>query len=91
MKNLHLIKFEDGYVGIRDKAVILTFYCTGIRLSELINLKLQDINYSKNQIKVLGKRNKERVIPVSEELLQLVKEYLKLSIKKLMLMFFLYH
>lgn len=58
------LKFEVGFEGIRDKLIIDLFYTTGIRRSELINLKIQNIDINNKSIKVLGKRNKERVIPI---------------------------
>jgi len=53
-----------GFEEIRDKLIIDLFYTTGIRRTELIHLKISNINSSSNTIKVLGKRNKERIIPV---------------------------
>lgn len=58
------LKFEVGFEGIRDKLIIDLFYTTGIRRSELINLKIQNVDINNNSIKVLGKRNKERIIPI---------------------------
>ena len=63
---LNNIDFESGFIGERDKLIIELFYVTGIRLSELINIKLEDINFQNKLIKILGKRNKERLIPLSE-------------------------
>ena len=62
---LNEIKFEDGFIGERNKLIIELFYVTGIRLSELIEIKITDINFDDNLIKVLGKRNKQRLIPFS--------------------------
>ncbi len=56
--------FEDSFFGRRDKMIISLFYFTGIRESELINLTTDRINFADNTIKVLGKRNKERIIPL---------------------------
>jgi integrase/recombinase XerC len=61
---LNYIKYPDGLDGIRDKLIIDLFYTTGIRRTELINLKMQNIDLSKNTLKVLGKRNKERIVPI---------------------------
>ena len=61
---LNHINYPDGFDGIRDKLIIDLFYTTGIRRTELINLKMQNIDLSKNTIKVLGKRNKERILPI---------------------------
>ena len=63
-----LISFGDDYKGKRNKLLIMLFYATGIRLSELIGLKQVDIDLYKQTIKVLGKRKKERIIPITQEL-----------------------
>jgi len=58
--------FSNDFEGKRDNAIIELFYATGIRLSELINIKEQDIEYKKMTVKVLGKRNKERIVPFTK-------------------------
>lgn len=68
--------YDDNFYGVRDCLVVEVLYGTGIRLSELINLKEQDVGYVESTIKVLGKRNKERIIPVSSSLLELIKKYI---------------
>ena len=68
-------EYEEGFEGIRDKLLLELLYGTGIRMSELINMKENDINYYDESVKVLGKRNKERVIPLSKELIILLKKY----------------
>ncbi len=81
------VKFTDDWVGKTNKLLIDVFYATGIRLSELIGLQEAHIDQSNAQIKVLGKGNKERIIPVSSDIiLQLVdyineKPQLELAIK----------
>ena len=67
--------FDDSFDGVRNRLVIEFLYQTGVRLSELISLKVKDVDQSK--VKVLGKRNKERVIPISENLSALIKDYQK--------------
>src|SRR5882762_4615383 len=62
----NLSDFTDDYAGLRDRLILELFYGTGIPLSELINLKESQINLRERTVKVLGKRNKERVIPRSE-------------------------
>jgi integrase/recombinase XerC len=62
---LNEVQFEKGFVGQRNKLIIELFYVTGIRLAELINIKISDVDLNKQSIKVLGKRNKERIIPLS--------------------------
>jgi integrase/recombinase XerC len=78
-KLLEEVPFEDGFEGIRDKLIIELLYGTGIRLSELLGLKVSDINLHKQTIKVLGKRNKERIIPMHAVLLDFLKSYLQLK------------
>jgi integrase/recombinase XerC len=62
---LNEVQFEKDFVGQRNKLIIELFYVTGIRLSELINIKISDVDFNNQSIKVLGKRNKERIIPLS--------------------------
>jgi integrase/recombinase XerC len=73
---LDKLEFETGFSGIRDKLIIEIFYSTGIRLSELINIKLKDVDENKEQLKVLGKRNKERLIPLTKELIKSIDSYM---------------
>jgi len=72
------IKFEEDYSGQRNRTIMELFYGTGMRLSELVNLKLSDINFSNQTIKVLGKRNKERISPVSISLTASLKNYMSI-------------
>jgi integrase/recombinase XerC len=69
--------YEEGYLGIRDKLMVELFYSTGIRLSELIHLRLKDVDFSNEQLKVLGKRNKERIIPITKELIKSLNQFLE--------------
>jgi integrase/recombinase XerC len=71
--------FTNDFPGLRDKLVIEMLFGTGIRLSELLGIKEQDINLDGGVVKVLGKRNKERIIPVNNELKILLPEYLELK------------
>lgn len=70
------IPFEDSFEGLRDRTILELFYATGMRLSELLNLKIQDIHFQDYTIKVLGKRNKERLIPFGNRLSELLTMYL---------------
>ncbi|WP_163322041.1 tyrosine-type recombinase/integrase [Draconibacterium mangrovi] len=70
--------FDNGFRGRRDKLIISLFYGTGIRLAELINLKDRDFNTVEYLIKVLGKRNKERIVPYPREINQLFNDYLEI-------------
>jgi integrase/recombinase XerC len=69
--------FADDFEGIRDKTVIELLFGTGMRLAELLGLQDTDINFYENTIKVLGKRNKQRIIPLNNELLILLKAYIE--------------
>lgn len=69
------VNFPKTYEGYRDRLILELFYGTGIRLSELINLKDEDVNLFSNTLKVTGKRNKQRVIPVLPNLVQLINAY----------------
>ncbi len=77
------IKFDQNFQGYRDKLIIQLLYSTGIRLSELISLQLIDIDLGTMSIKVLGKRKKERLIPVSNYLIDVIGNYLPLRNKLL--------
>jgi len=76
------IVFGSDFKGLRDKLVIEMLFGTGMRLSELIGLKETDINAYEGTVKVLGKRNKERIIPVNNELKLLIAEYQELKKKQ---------
>lgn len=69
------VKYPDGFGGLRDKLILEMIYGTGIRLSELINLKADGADLFNQTIRVLGKRNKERLIPLNKTLTKLLKEY----------------
>jgi integrase/recombinase XerC len=75
-KILKQLPFESNFEGSRDKLVIELLYSTGIRRAELINLKLGDFNGAKTTLKVLGKRNKERILPLLPSILTLLDSYL---------------
>jgi integrase/recombinase XerC len=72
---LDKVTFEDTLEGWRDKLILEFFYATGIRLSELIQLKENQINKQARTIKVLGKRNKERVIPFPVSIVSILERY----------------
>lgn len=73
---LNNLVFDDDFDGIRDKLIIDLFYTTGIRRAELINIKVQDIDLHNNTIKVLGKRNKERLVPMLSILKNQIVKYI---------------
>ena len=76
------IPFEETFEGLRDRTILELFYATGMRLSELLNIKTQDIHLQDNTIKVLGKRNKERIIPFGNRMAELLTMYLEKLEKK---------
>ena len=74
---LDVESWTEGFEDVRDRTIIMTFYETGIRLSELIGLDDCMVDFSNRQLKVTGKRNKQRVIPFGEELLAMLHDYMK--------------
>lgn len=68
--------FEDSFEGLRDKLILELFYSTGIRLSELVALEERNVDFRNQTIKVLGKRNKERLVPFPDNLITILKNYL---------------
>jgi integrase/recombinase XerC len=73
------VEFPDDWKGRTDRLLLSIFYNTGMRLSELVNLKESQVNAAANTIKVLGKGNKERVIPVSRQLTASIQDYMRLK------------
>ena len=71
------LNFQDDFEGLRDKLIIELFYSTGIRRIELVELKLDSISLENKQLKVLGKRNKERILPLLPSVLKTIKSYFK--------------
>jgi len=74
---LNEIEFPNSFDGERDKLIIDLFYMTGMRLSELISVSFLDIDFINSTVKVLGKRNKERIIPLSISLLNQLENFFK--------------
>lgn len=70
-------EYGDGFDGMREQVIMELLYGTGIRLSELIGLAISDINLNKRELKVLGKRNKERIIPFNINLGNTLERYLQ--------------
>jgi integrase/recombinase XerC len=68
--------FTNDFEGQRDKLIVELFYNTGIRRAELIGIKINDISLSQKTLKVLGKGNKERIIPFNQELAIIIEQYL---------------
>jgi integrase/recombinase XerC len=70
------INFGDNFEGIRNRLIIEMLYFTGMRVNELTGLKCSDLNLYESSLKVLGKRNKERIIPLIPEIVTTLNEYL---------------
>lgn len=68
--------FSEDYQGFRNRMILLTFYSTGIRLSELVGLAERDVDLDQMQLKVTGKRNKQRIIPYGDEFGDNLRQYL---------------
>lgn len=69
--------YPEGYVGLRDRTIITLFYETGIRLSELEGLDCSDVNLASCQLKVTGKRDKQRIVPFGPGMKALLEDYLR--------------
>ena len=76
MFSLLNLKFAEDAAGIRDRAMLELFYSSGMRVSELTGLNLGDIDFGQSLVKVRGKGKKERIVPVGEQALRSVQEYL---------------
>ncbi|EGV42614.1 integrase [Bizionia argentinensis JUB59] len=72
------LEFDDTFEGVRNKFIIELFYSTGIRRIELVEIKLNQIDLSNKTLKVLGKRNKERIIPLLDSVIKTIKYYLEI-------------
>ncbi|WP_417289973.1 tyrosine-type recombinase/integrase [Corallibacter sp.] len=68
--------YQDDFEGIRNRLIIELFYSTGIRRIELVNLKLNDLDLPNKTLKVLGKRNKERLVPLLDSVIQTIHKYI---------------
>lgn len=77
-----LSEASEDWRTLNAKMLINLFYSTGMRLSELINLKEKQLDLGRSQVKVLGKGNKERIIPISRELVRNIGEYIQLKKKE---------
>lgn len=75
--------FQNDFEGIRDKLIVSFFYGAGIRLAELMKLKDQDVLQNETLIRVLGKSNKERIIPYPKSMNKLIEEYLAIRDEEL--------
>jgi len=72
---LNKFDFGDGFESVRDKLIVEMFYMTGMRLAELVNLTIADVDISNRSIKVVGKQNKERIIPFNNSMEKQIAQY----------------
>jgi integrase/recombinase XerC len=72
----------EDWQSLNAKLTLTLFYTTGMRLTELVNLKVDQLDFSRGQIKILGKGNKERIVPISFGVVQMIREYIQLRKKK---------
>jgi integrase/recombinase XerC len=75
---------DDSFEGIRDRAILELFYSTGIRLRELLSIKIGDFNFHRGTLKVTGKGSKDRIVPVGRTALKAIQKYQKLQMTKLL-------
>lgn len=71
------VKYPEGWEGLNHQLILELLYQTGMRRAELISLKERDVDLFRNELVVLGKRNKERLIPIGAGLMQMIRNYLK--------------
>ena len=74
--------FPNSFEVMRDRVIVELFYQTGIRSNELLMLKTNDVDFQRGTIKVLGKRNKERIIPVGTDVISLMEQYYKIRMQE---------
>ena len=69
-------KTDKDLLGLRDRAILEVFYSSGLRISELVGLNLDDIDFISGILKIRGKGKKERIVPIGETALTTIKKYL---------------
>ena len=72
----------DDFDSVRNRLIIELFYQTGIRVSELISIKVEDIDFVQKNISIIGKRNKQRLIPIGKRLIEEINNYIALRDEK---------
>ncbi len=75
---IHLLENEEDFKGVRNKLIVELFYSTGMRRGEMVNLKLKDVLLFQKTLKVLGKRKKERILPLLPSVIETIKKYVDL-------------
>ena len=80
-----VVNFPNDFMGNQSRTILLTFYHTGIRLSELIGLNVADVNFAHNELKVTGKRRKQRIVPFGSELAEALRQHIELRQQQIVL------
>jgi len=75
-------KDEKDELGLRDRAILETFYSTGLRISELVGLSADDVDFISGILKIMGKGKKERIVPIGEAAIQAMRKYLEIRKKQ---------
>jgi len=70
------VSFDESYEGSRDKMILTLFYATGIRRAELVQAKITDMDLEKGTLRVMGKRSKERILPMGDQVIDQLNKYL---------------
>jgi integrase/recombinase XerC len=73
----------DNWLGVRDRAILETLYSTGMRVSELVGLNLEDVDFLSEVIHVRGKGKKERIAPIGAKALQSIQQYIEYRNKRM--------
>lgn len=76
-KLMESLENTEDWKSLNTKMLITLFYTTGMRLSELVNLRENQVDFSRKQVKVLGKGNKERIIPLGQDIVTMIKDYIQ--------------
>lgn len=71
------VSFKEGFIGLRDKLVLDLLYSTGMRRAELLTLQISSFDFGNKTVKIIGKRNKERIVPIVPELIRNIHTYLQ--------------
>lgn len=80
IENVLNLEYEDSFWGRRDSLIIELLYATGMRRSELINLEIKDFDFERNEVRIFGKRRKERIVPIHKDLIKRIENFYKESL-----------
>ncbi|MBP1629686.1 MAG: site-specific recombinase XerD [Bacteroidetes bacterium] len=80
IENVLNLEYEDSIWGRRDSLIVELLYATGMRRSELINLEIKDFDFERNEVRIFGKRRKERIVPIHKDLIKRIENFYKESL-----------